>query len=545
MALTIQDIFVDPPMAVARLGGSSVPQDAYVWVQAPEPRAGDTTTIAPTWSLLVQQDATVNPILPTQIVLRDGAFIRPVCPFFELWARLGKTGSHPKSWKDARLTPALLAASGASLSDLVIQADAKNLKAARRTGIRDLSFGTFPPVRLAGDDHAPVPLLGTSPSGARQPLIPPGRNIPLGEVQILRSRPQPTQGAEWAPFVNVEILRFRFTPARGFVYGVPDAAKRSRTQRRQHFIPVDRARAFLNPLAGWAGATVNELVQPDDTYDGADVHPLINPSLGVVDDTCEVRFDITLQLPGRRRPLSTAARTFVAPPDFAPDRRPFLSLADELNDRSGQSGERTKMMTPAETEDWVQDLFERIFETTSLFNVDFQRDSRAIGLTGKDLRSTPIKHDHIPEPSRAMGGRDVLRNDKSLPLPKRSTDEPLPLTQRAVTRHRELADLTQLKDFIAQFPGRLETLVRPPFKVEAGATIDSSSMRMPPFMRNSNALPLSLSAWQYEVLIDWVKKQARAARAKRPSQTRLSPEAANRRKQVLARVARNARMPQA
>jgi hypothetical protein len=29
-------------------------------------------------------------------------------------------------------------------------------------------------------------------------------------------------------------------------------------------------------------------------------------------------------------------------------------------------------------------------------------------------------------------------------------------------------------------------------------------MRMPPFMRQSNAEPLTLSSWQYELLMQWV-----------------------------------------
>ena len=49
MADVIQSIYVNPPIAIARLGGSSIPQDAYVWVQSPNPRTQATTTIAPAW----------------------------------------------------------------------------------------------------------------------------------------------------------------------------------------------------------------------------------------------------------------------------------------------------------------------------------------------------------------------------------------------------------------------------------------------------------------------------------------------------------------
>jgi hypothetical protein len=539
VAVGIREIFIDPPLAIARLGGSSMPQDAYLWVTAPEPRAGDTTTIAPTWSLAVQQDATVVPVMPTQVTLRDGPLIRPVAPFFEVWARVGRPGSRPASWRDMPLTPALLAQSGGSLSDLVLQIDAKNFKAARRTGNPELGFGTYPPVRIAADQYTPVSLAASSPSGARTPLIPVGKSIPLGLVQMTRSQPQPKQGAEWAPFVNVEVIRFRYTPARGFVYGVPDAAKPSAplpgTIPPGPFqVAVDPERAFLNPHAGWAGVPANDLVEPSDTYDGAGPGQRNRPSLGVVDDTCEVRFEAVLNLPGRKQALNATAHAFVAPPDFAPDRRPFLSLADELNARGEHSRTRRKM-NAEETDAWVQDLFERVFETVSLFNVDMYREQGALLLSGQQRLPKPIARDQLPGPSHAMGALDRLRNE-DFPLPPRTPDEPLPLTEHARVRHRELADLDGLKDFIRNYPGRIQRLVRRPFVVEAGEDADVSSMRMPPFMRNSNALPLSLSAWQYDLLMEWVDKQARAPHA-------LPSRAKTRRDQVLARVRRNARLP--
>jgi hypothetical protein len=539
VAVGIRDLFIDPPIAIARLGGSSMPQDAYLWVTAPEPRAGDTTTIAPTWSLAVQQDATVVPVMPTQVILRDGPLIRPVAPFFEVWARVGKAGSRPSSWRDVPLTPALLAQSGGSLSDLVLEVNAKNLKAARRTGNPELGFGTYPALRIAADAHTPVSLLATSPSGARTPLIPVGNNIPLGSVQMIRSQPQPNEGLEWAPFVNVEVIRFRYTPARGFVYGVPDAAKPSAPlpgtiPPGPLQVAVDPQRAFLDPRAGWAGTPANDLIEPSDTYDGAGPGQRNRPSLGVVDDTCEVRFEAILNLPGRKQALHATAHAFVAPPDFAPDRRPFLSLADELNARAEPSRTRRKM-NAEETDAWVQDLFERVFETVSLFNVDMYREQGALLLSDQQRRPKPVPRDQLPGPSHAMGSLDRLRN-VDFPLPPRTADEPLPLTEHARVRHRELADLNGLKDFIRNYPGRIQRLVRRSFAVEAGEDADVSSMRMPPFMRNSNAMPLSLSAWQYDLLMQWVEKQARQPRE-------ITPSAKTRRDQVLARVRRNARLP--
>jgi hypothetical protein len=64
---------------------------------------------------------------------------------------------------------------------------------------------------------------------------------------------------------------------------------------------------------------------------------------------------------------------------------------------------------------------------------------------------------------------------------------------------------------------------------------------MPPFMRQSNGNPLTLAAWQYELLMTWASQQdapvpvvTAAAPAVRP----LSRRAAARQSEVLARVNR-------
>ena len=487
---------------------------------------------------MVQQDGTVEPVMPAQITFRDGGLIRPVCPFFEIWVRVGAPGSTPKNWQDRPLTPSLLADCGATLADLSVTVDARNSKVARRTGNPNLKFGTFPPVVIRADVHVPVAILASSPNGVAQPMIPGDRHIPFGFVQVTQSRPPLDKADPRAAAVDVERIRFRFTPARGLIYGVPQAAQESTTPRGRRAIPVVKAQAFLNPLAGWAGASVNELVQPDDTYDGADVNSDL--SLGVIDDTCEARFEVNLRVPGGKKPavLAASAHAFVGPPDFAPDRRPFLSLADELNDRGPGSATRTKDMGAAEKDAWIQDLFERVFETASLFNVDMYRLQRAAKLTGNELRRKPLPGDTIRSPSRAMGGRDALRNaDVQPPLTAPSRSRPLPLSERAVGRHRELSDLSRLRDFIEENPGRIERLVRAPFDLHPGEDFDFSTMRMPPFMRNSNAEPLTLSAWQYGLLMSWVQEQAGKSAKQRP-QTALRTAALKRRGDVLARMRR-------
>jgi hypothetical protein len=311
----------------------------------------------------------------------------------------------------------------------------------------------------------------------------------------------------------------------------------------------------LNADAGWAGVNVatNDGAPdfPQDTYDGADVGA--DRSLGVVDDTCEARIAISLTL---LRPadtvLTAAATVFVGPPDFAPDRRPFLSLADELNDRAGDSAARTALLSDSDRDAWVEDLFERIYETLSLFNLDLWRGQKALRLTG-DRLAPPIAGDRTRDPSRAMSATDRLRN-RSFALPADSPNIRLPLTEHARMRHRALSDLEALRDFVAQNPGRLRTLIRRPFEAERGEIntdanpIGYTTMRMPPFMRNSNSGPLTLAAWQYDLVMAWVEAVeslpapgARLESVPRRVARPMSPAAAARRDQVLARVARTER----
>ncbi|WP_069269110.1 hypothetical protein [Paraburkholderia nodosa] len=551
MAEVIQDLFLNPPFAVARLGGGSVPQDSYRWETTPDPRSNGETVAAPDWSLTVEADATVTPHLPASLRFRDGAMIRPVAPFVEVWALVGEPGSAPSTWREVSLTPDRLTAEDIALSALQFSVTAMNGKAARRTGNPALRFGTFAPVDVGADDHGAKLLLATSPPNAQPKMIPEGRSIPLGSVQVLRSRSQPAPGSTpWADAVDVAVIRLRFTPAQGHFYGPPNTATPQPTTRRgNRFAPVDAARAFLDPSAGWAGAIAVTKAPdaPSDTYDGASVGN--QASLGVVDDTCEARIEVRLPLPQGGHTLTAAASIFVAPPDFAPDRRPFVSLADEINDRAGDTAARSSAMSAPERDAWVENLFERIYETMSLFNVDCWRAERAATLTGAQLKPEPIANDTTPDATHAAGGRDALRNPMYALLAP-SNDVPLPMTQHARSRHRYLSDLQALVAFILKNPGRLRALIRGPFEIRANETADVTTMAMPPFMRQSNALPLSLSAWQYQLLMDWVSQtetgtgaipqavaQAAAA-APRPAGSPLSARAQRRRDQVLARVRR-------
>jgi len=522
---TLQGLFIHPPIAVARLGASGRPLDSFEWIDSDDPHRQ--TQIRPALSLDVTADGAVSTRMPSSIVFRDGNAIRPVAPFFEVWALMGAKGSDEKSWRQVPVTPALLKSQGLTLADISLEVEAKNGKAARRRKNADLIFGTFPAVRVSASVTRAVRLDGTNAPEVRVPLIPRGMAIPLGRVQFLK----PGVEAPDDP-ANLAILRFRLWPPRGRFYG-PSAASDSQGARGNDFPAVTPDAAFLNAEAGWAGEPDNTdgLVDPGDTFDtqrgSNDVL-----SLGVVDDTSEVRFTITVR---GKKGLAASATAFVAPPDFAPDRRPFLSLADELIDRSSRPS------SPAD-DAWVQDLFERIFETTSLVNVDAWRNIRGAQVREKDQAPKAIAGDGIKPVDQAFGSKDALR-DQAIALASPTENSPLPITERAISRHMRLAELDDLRRLVAEKPERLKELIRTPFMSARNESANATTMQMPPFMRQSNALPLTLSSWQYERLMAWVATippAAKAPAAAAPGRVLqpLSRGAARRRAEVLDSLSR-------
>lgn len=545
MAVSIQALFVTPAFAVARLGGSSTPMHAYDWVDNGNPRFDGETDIAPSWTLAVQPDGSVAPFLPQAVTFRDGGLIRPVAPFFEVWARLGAAGSNAQTWTEAPLTSELLAANGLAVDTLRLNVTARNRKAARRSLNQSHVFGNWQPLAILGNDFSPRTIEGHSPPDALAPMIPEGRHIPLGTVQMLRSTAQPAD-APWSAAIRVDTIRFRYTPATGSFYGPPEAANARPTQGRPA-AAVPLINAFLNPNAGWQGARTGNLVVPPDTYDVINQAQVTGPSLGVVDDTCEVHFDVSVEVSAGRT-FTARAVAFVAPPDFAPSHRPFLSVADELNDRESTAQERNAALTGPALAAWVEDLFERIYETVSLFNVDHYRSERGAELPADKLQAVDLDQNARSEPTSAMGGRDALRSPLySLNAP--TTIEPLPLSQHARMRHRALSDIQNLVALVASDAlvgrNRVREIVRAPFECEAFEDAGASSMRMPPFMRQSNAGPLTLSFWQYELLMRWVdevQQQALAVPAAAVLEEAvvelraLSPAAASRRSAVLSRI---------
>ena len=521
-----------PPLAIGRLGDSAVPIDAFDWADDPNTHGGSQTVIRPAVTLDVHPDGSVRPRIPAVIVFRDAPMgpIRPTAPFLEVWGRLDD-GSEAR-----RLTSAGLAALGGDLSRVTWQVSVANLKAARRT--KNAACGFSAEVKFAGDDHRPRPLLAVSPNIAgTPPLVSEGAPIPLGSVQAVRPFPGKALG------VDLDTLRLRFTPAAGEVYGPPSATRAQdpsapTTSFAQYEI-VPEGNRILNSAAAWS--TFQPQSQPDqpeppDTFDGVTDLPdgsQGGQSWGVVDDTCDGIVRVIIEIGSERH--SAMARITAGPPDFAPDRRPFASLADDLADRELPALTDSEIADPVTVVE-VADLMRRVFETVSLTNLDALRNQM---LRDNGSGDGPVPHTD----SRSMTAADApLADQTAAILGGGAAGGGLGYSLVAGDVHGALADVDNMITLFRTQGERMKHLLRPPFArfgdlpaQPAGALPtdpigpnvvpvlraverdprqprdQQHDMRMPPYMRDADAFPLSLSWRQYRevvALIDHLSKMS-------------------------------------
>ena len=154
---TIREIFFLPPLAMARVGGSATPQDSFRWRTSIAIHGAHQTTIEPAVSFDIAADGTPRARLPNEIRFRDDGLLRPVAPFFELWARVGSEAGGEVEEEEIPLTLAVLASVGADLSAVRYRITVANRKAERRTLLP--SCGYIARLDVAGDDHVRRPLL--------------------------------------------------------------------------------------------------------------------------------------------------------------------------------------------------------------------------------------------------------------------------------------------------------------------------------------------------------------------------------------------------
>ena len=517
-------IFFNPLVAIARIGSGDTPVEAFEWADDPTVHGALQTVIRPAVTLEVTPDDAVLPYLPTLVHFKDARGIRPTAPFLELWGVFDNPDGPPT---EEPLTLDTLASVGATPGDIAYAVTAANLKAARRT--QDVHCGFVAYAAFNADDYGDHALLACSHAAPdAQPLVFAEHPIPLGSVHVIR----PVSGVEMG--VDLGAVRLRFMPAKGYVYGPPDAVSGAapRTLRVHEIVPPERR--ILNPNATWSAAYNASYArydnpEPSDTYDGADAdEDPASRSWGVVDDTCDATIEAFVVLRGRR--LQARARVTSGPPDFAPDRRPFVSLADDLTQRTRPEPEPVDEGTVDDAFAEVADIFTRIFEVVSLMNVDYTRDRAIISNTGSPSDGEPPYTD-----KRTMTSDDRPYADQAPAAVQGLGPDDLPYSEVARAVHVDLSNADLLAGWLRSPLNRkrMRLMMRPPFAFFAELdTVPLAQpppppppavtrggeklrdprvawdllhdMRMPPYMRDELAAALSLTHRQYRKVTQYL-----------------------------------------
>jgi Ferritin-like len=374
-AREIQEVRILPALAIARFGSSADPMDNYDL----RGRAGDPAgfrELVPAETLVVDRGSgeIVASTVPARVSFRDATgAIRPVAPFFEVWARFQEDGP---------LEP-LTRAHLSDPADVTWRVRVGNRKLSRRTG--------DPGDRIEADsepfsDHAARALEG------RAGNFRDGKSVPLGSVQYLR----PTEA-----FPEV---RLRFSPGPGNVYG----------HRAGDPNTVD---AVYDPARGrWDNHNDGSSMLPPGTplptrpiqIYARDQRPGPNQgrNLGYLDDSCDGILEVEVRSGGRT--FTSFARVTVGPPDFAPDSSHPRTVADEIE----QMLLGPAVSGPVEAEAAI-DVVRRALETMRLMN------SEDLNITYGQGTFAPAQAEYVHARDRHA---DVLRTLEGLNSPAGSPE---------------------------------------------------------------------------------------------------------------------------
>lgn len=469
----LKKIWLSPPFAIARLGSSDIPLDCFYWGSNDyRPRGTGKTTISPGETLVVADDGTVSSHIPNTIVFKDAQGFRPVCPFFELHGQW----EHNTTIHEGPLTPTVLALFGLDATKLRWAISVGNLKAFHMTQVYDTRIEAT--AELRGDDIKPKQLRGISPPGVPKPLIPTGKAVPLGSVRLTR------------PNDLFPEFRLRFVPAKGQFYGPPKLKDQWKHPDTNLGVNIQDENLFLNEDSAWVGFKVSDDPRtiPGNLFAGE----AVGASYGVVDDVCDGIISVVLD--GADIPPAHA-RITVGPPDYAPDRRHLITLADGFKDRV----DRKDVLDPAyvgdidSTSREVLDLMERTYETMGLINVD--------------VFNNRVNIQENPEIVREKGIPSIEGEHLAFhPIPP-VEGKKFPLTERARQFHRRFTSVELFRSMIREHPDLIKEWIREPFSENPFFT-----NKMPPVMRDSNGGPLHLTRRQYDILVAWAKKVREGAR---------------------------------
>lgn len=495
----IKRIWLHPPLAIARVGASPEPCVSFMWgPNDTHPQGTGSTTLQPTETLTLSAAGEVSASSPHEIRFRDEHGIRPVCPFFELFAEW--TSDDGTSHTGA-VTQRMLADHGLSVSDVTWEVHVCNSKAYHYT---------FQPgdrvearVVLRGDDTRRKGLAGHASPTASSPVATEAAPLPLGEVQLAK--------------VDSEFpeLRLRFYAPKGLVYGPRDLEERAAktdfelsVNREWRGFRLPAERLILNPDAAWAryvpdladlsplgaadyrnspGGLLATWVEPIPWLEGA----LHDRSLGLLDDVSDGLISCTVAIGAQS--LSASARIVVGPPDFAPANRPPVSLADNLSDREDRATPRSAGWTKEQLGELVVDIIERAFETSQLLHKDYQnfRSHRTNSGTLVEFGSrAPFDSEDVAAMLWPVVDRDAVQSGGA---------SALELSEAGTRRHRRNLAIEYLEDRWRESPQLFEQWIRRP--LDPNPFFDK---RMPALMRGSDGRPLHVTRRQWEIMRAWV-----------------------------------------
>jgi len=364
--MALHELRILPPLAVARLGSSATPLEAFE-LEVDEKNPMGFRKIVPATSFEIDEATGAIArafIPPAPLRFRDGEAIRPVAPFLELFARTDDDTLDP-------VTLEMLAHEGLSPADIRWSVELGNIKIFRRTG--------DPNDRIVADardfsDHEIHALHGQCNNFVT------GKTLPLGTVRYIR------------PSQEHPEIRLRFTPAAGKVYGASNKRQTSDDPKSEVADPVfEPEHIIYDPHRGrWRGHAESggpTLTNPGQIFAGYDSPTRGRVSWGYFDDECDGIVTATLTLKDGRI-LTAQAHIGAGPPAFAPDSLPIRTVADELEQLVlGPSLAADEEVPIAVAEEIVR----RALETVRLMNTAVMNGNTIDGRT--NIASTMVRQD--------------------------------------------------------------------------------------------------------------------------------------------------------
>jgi hypothetical protein len=350
--MSITELRILPPFAIARLGSSPHPLDNFNLLAPPDGLGFRRIEPAETLYVDEQTGEIAKAEVPPDIRFREGDRIRPLAPFLEVFARTDEDTLEP-------LTLDLLQAHDLAPGDVKWTVRVGNTKVHRRTGkAADRVYA-----EASFSDHRSHPLEGRCPNFLADKVL------PLGDVRYIK------------PNDGFPEIRLRFTPAHGTVYGA--STKRTELDSSGQEIAVDDPvitpeRVIYDAKKGdWVGYSDQNpaiTTNPGSIYAGYDKGN-DHISWGYLDDECDGLVSVELAVRGKA--LRAIARIAAGPPFFAPDGLPIRTVMDELEQVLHGPQVDPSQVRVADAEDIVQ----RAFETVRLMNTTVMNGNTVQGRT--------------------------------------------------------------------------------------------------------------------------------------------------------------------